>query len=82
MDVQTAPRAVLSPAQARLALGMRHTTMANLRSIQGECAYPVVSLHYDMVETAATCLRIDGPAKEAFTRLAGLPNELVTDALK
>lgn len=82
MDIETKPQAALTPAQARLAHGMRHVTVGNLRSFQGECGYPVVALHYDMVEVAISTLGINGSAKEAFSRLAGLPSELVAEVLK
>ena len=73
MDIDT--ETALAPAQARLAHGMRHTTVASLRTASGECAYRVVGLHYDMVETAVIALEVTGRAKEAFTRLASLPPE-------
>jgi hypothetical protein len=82
MDIETRPQAGLTPAQARLAHGMRHTTVANLRMSQGECGYQVVALHLDMVETAIICLGITGSAKDAFVRLASLPSALVADVLR
>lgn len=81
-QASTRAQTVLTPAQARLAHGMRHTTEANLKASLGECAFPVVSLHYDMVAVAVSALGLVGAAKDAFTELAGLPSELVAEVLK
>lgn len=79
MDIKT--NTALTPEQVQLAHAFRHTTVANLRLSQGDCAYPVISLHYDMVETAVRCLGITGPAREIFVKLAELPQDVV-DFLK
>lgn len=82
MTVMDIDRPVLTPEQARLAHGLRHTTAVNLRDAQGECTYRMVALHYDMVEMAISCLGIDDSLKEAFRTAAGLPSELVAEVLK
>lgn len=82
MDIDITSRTALTPAQARLALGMRHSSELVLRSFQGQDTFPVVTLHYDMVGTVLGFLGLSDSEREAFTRLASLPGDLVTDVLK
>lgn len=80
MDIQSTVTR-LTDAQLNLAHGMKHTTMANVRTAGG-CSYPVVALHYDLVETAVIALGITGQAAECFRKVAQLPSELVAEYLK
>lgn len=77
MDIK-AP-VLLSTELVQLALAFQRTTMAHLKS-SGDCAFGVISQHYDLAETAARVLCSSKAAVVEFMQLCELPD--VDDYLK
>ena len=68
MDIKTVTQ--LTPEQTQFALALRRTTEANLKRLEGDSPFPLLTMHYDVIETAARFSCLSEVAVQEFKSLA------------